>query len=173
MNEQTMQISDGVEYLINILKRDISHIEFASEKLNELRGFLIKRDEKGLNLLLEGIRAEAKDYQPNEQRRGLIRKQLAEVFGCTPKELTLSYLTSHLTGAAKTALAENQDKLKKLVKNLQVEYASTAALLSECARINSALLRIVFDRNRKSVGCYNSSGMQARESDVAFMNMHL
>jgi hypothetical protein len=173
MNEQTMEITGSVEDLVNVLKRDISHIEYASSKLNELRGFVIKRDEKGLSRLLEDIRAEAKDYQANEQRRGLIRKELAEFFGCTSKELTLSFLKNRVTGAARAAIAENQERLKALVSHLKVEYASTAALLSDCARINSALLRIVFDRSRKGLVCYDSTGLATRESDAAFMNMHL
>jgi hypothetical protein len=173
MNEQTMEIIGSVEDLVNVLKRDISHIEYASSKLNELRVFVIKRDEKALGQLLEDIRTEAKDYQANEQRRGLIRKELAEMFGCKPNELTLSFLKNRVTGAARAAISDNQEKLKMLVRHLQVEYASTVKLLSDCARINSALLRIVFDRNRTGLVCYDSAGVTTRESDAAFMNMHL
>jgi hypothetical protein len=173
MNEQTMEITGSVEDLINVLKRDISHIEYASSKLNELRGFVIKRDEKELSRLLEDVRTEAKDYQANEQHRDLIRKQLAEVFGCAQKDLTLSFLKNRVTGAAKAAITENQEQLKTLVRNLQVEYASTAALLADCARINSALLRIVFDRSRTGLVRYDSAGLATRESDAAFMSMHL
>jgi hypothetical protein len=173
MNEQTMEITGSVEDLVNILKRDISHIEYASSKLNELRVFVIKRDEKGLGRLLEDIREEAKDYQVNEQRRGLIRKELAELFGCKPNELTLSFLKNRVTGTARAAIAENQEKLKAMVRHLQTEYVSTAALLSECARINSALLRIVFERSRTGLVCYDSTGLTTRESDASFMNMHL
>jgi hypothetical protein len=173
MNEQAIEITGRVEDLVNVLKRDISHIEFASAKLNELRGFVIKRDEKELVRLLEDIRAEAKDYQGNEQRRGLIRKELAELFGCRQQELTLSFLRVRVSGAAKAAIAENQEKLKMLVGRLQVEYASTVKLLSDCARINSALLRIVFDRSRTGLVCYDSAGLARRESDAAFVNMHL
>jgi hypothetical protein len=173
MNKQTIEITGSVEDLVNVLKRDISHIEYASSKLNELREFVIKRDEKGLSRLFEDIRAEAKNYQDNEQRRGLIRKELAELFGCKPKELTLSFLKNRVTGAARAAITESQERLKMLVSHLQVEYASTAALLSECARINSALLKIVFDRGRTGLVCYDSTGLTMRESDAAFMNMHL
>lgn len=173
MSEQIMEISGSVEELLNVLIRDISHIEFASAKLNELRGFVIKRDEKGLGRLLEDIREEAKDYQANEQRRGLIRKELAELFGCKPNELTLSFLKNHIKGSARAAVAENQERLKTLVGHLRLEYASTAKLLSECARINSALLKIVFDRSRSGMVCYDSNGMTTRESGAAFMNMHL
>jgi hypothetical protein len=173
MNEQTMEITDRIEALVNILNRDISHIEYATSKLNELRGFVIKRDEKALGGLLEEIRSEMTDYQANEQRRGLLRKELAELFGCSQKELTLSFLKNHVTGAARAVIAENQERLKAMVSHLQVEYVSTAALLSECARINSALLRIVFDRSRTGLVCYDSAGLTTRESGAAFMSMHL
>jgi hypothetical protein len=173
MSEQTMEITSSVEELVNVLKRDISHIEFASAKLNELRGFVIKRDEKALSGLLEEIREEGKDYKANEQRRSLLRENLAELLGCKAKELTLSFLRNRITGGARTAIVENQERLKTLVNRLQVEYASTTALLSECARINSALLKIIFDRKRTGLVCYDSAGMATRESDAAFMNMHL
>jgi hypothetical protein len=173
MNEQTMEITSCVEELVSILKRDISHIEFASAKLNELRGFVIKRDEKALSVLLEEIREEGKNYKVNEQRRCLLREELAKLLGCKAKELTLSFLRNRIAGAARTAIAENQDRLKALVNHLQVEYASTTALLSECARINSSLLKIIFDRKRTGLVCYDSTGLAKRESDAAFMNMHL
>ena len=173
MNEQTVDINSRVENLLNVLERDIRHIEYASSKLNDLRGFVIKRDEKALSLLMEDIRAEAKDYQVNEQNRGLIRKELAELFGCKQQELTLSFLRNRISGTAKAAIAEYQDKLKTLVSKLRIEYASTVKLLSDCARINSALLRIVFDRSRTGAVCYDSAGLTKRDSDAAFMNMHL
>jgi hypothetical protein len=173
MNEQAIEITGKVEELLSVLARDISHVEYAASKLNELRVFVIKRDEKGLSRLLEEIREEAKDYHVNEQRRSLIRTKLAELFGCKPQELTLSFIKNRVTGAAKTAITENQEKLKTLVRNLQVEYASTATLLSDCARINSALLKVVFDRSRTGLVCYDSAGLTTRESDAAFMNMHL
>jgi hypothetical protein len=173
MNEQVIEKAGSVEELVNVLIRDISHIEFASAKLNELRGFVIKRDEKALSGLLEEIKAEGKDYKANEQRRSLLREELAGLFGCKPKELTLSFLKNHITGTARTAIAENQERLKILVYRLQVEYTATASLLSECARINSAFLKIIFDRKRTGLVCYDSAGMTTRESDAAFMNMRL
>jgi hypothetical protein len=173
MSERIMEMTGSAGELSNVLERDISHIEFASAKLNELRGFVIKRDEKGLSRLLEGIREEAQEYRANEQRRGWIRKELAELFECKPNELTLSFLKNQTKGPVREALAENQERLKSLVKRLQTEYASTVKLLSECARINSALLKIVFDRNRSAMVCYDSTGMATTEPDAAFMNMHL
>jgi hypothetical protein len=173
MIKQTMEITACVEELLSILGSDINHIEFASAKLNELRGFVIKRDEKGLARLLEEIRVEAKDYQANEQRRGSIRSRLAALFGCKTNELTLSFLKNRITGPVREIITESQERLKKMVSRLQVEYASTAMLLSECARINSALLKVVFDRRRADLVCYDSSGATTRESGAAFMSMHL
>jgi hypothetical protein len=173
MSKQTMEITACVEELLNVLGSDITHIEFASAKLNELRGFVIKRDEKGLARLLEEIRSETKGYQANEQRRNSIRSKLAGLFGCKTNELTLSFLKNRITGPAAELIAESQERLKKMVGRLQVEYASTAMLLSECARINSALLKIIFDRRRTDLVCYDSSGATTRESGAAFMSMHL
>ena len=173
MNEQTVDITDRIKELLNVLERDMGHIEYAVSKLNDLRGFVIKRDEKGLLQLLGEIQEETKDYQANEERRNIIRKELAGLFGCQLQELTLSVLKKRVSGAAAAAIAESQEKLKTMVGRLRVEYVSTAALLSECSRINSALLRIIFNRSRMGPACYDSNGLTTRESGAAFMNMHL
>jgi len=173
MSGQTADVAGRIEELLNVLERDMKHIEYAVSKLNDLRGFVIKRDEKGLAQLLGEICGETKDYQANEERRGVIRKELAGLFGCQPRELTLSVLKKHVSGAAAAAIAERREKLKKMVGRLRVEYISTAALLSECSRINSALLRIIFNRSRMGPACYGSNGLTTRESGAAFVNMHL
>jgi hypothetical protein len=173
MNGQTIDLSCKIEDLLVVLRRDIEHLERTLGCLNELRCFVIKRDEKGLARLLEDVRAESQDYQANEQRRNLIRQELSVLLGCKTGELTLSVLTRRFGGAAKAALAESQQKLKMLVGRLQKEYVSTVSLLSDCARINSTLLKIMFNRGRSSLVCYDSAGMTERESGAAFMNMRL
>jgi hypothetical protein len=173
MNGQTVDLSRKTEDLLGVLQRDIEHLERTLVCLNELRCFVIKRDEKGLTRLLEDIRVESRDYQANEQRRNLIREELSTLLGCKTGELTLSVLTRRLGGAAKAALAESQQRLKMLVGRLQKEYVSTVSLLSDCARINSALLKIMFNRGRSGLVCYDSAGVTERESGAAFMNMRL
>jgi len=173
MNGQTVDLSRKVEDLLGVLMRDIEHLERTLVCLNELRCFVIKRDEKGLARLLDDIRVESRGYQANEQRRNLIREELAVLLGCKTGELTLSVLTRRLGGAAKAAIAESQQRLKMLVGRLQKEYVSTVSLLSDCARINSALLKIMFNRGRSGLVCYDSAGLTERESGAAFMNMRL
>jgi hypothetical protein len=173
MNGQTVDLSRKTEDLLDVLRRDIEHLERTLVCLNELRCFVIKRDEKGLARLLDDIRVESRGYQANEQRRNLIREELSVLLGCKTGELTLSVLTRRLGGAAKAAIAESQQRLKMLVGRLQKEYVSTVSLLSDCARINSALLKIMFNRGRSGLVCYDSAGLTERESGAAFMNMRL
>ena len=173
MNEQAVDITGRIEEMLDVLARDMTHIEYAVLKLNDLREFVIKRDEKGLTQLLGEIREETMDYQANEERRGVIQKELAGLFGCQPREVTLSVLKKRVSGVAGTAIGESQEKLKTMVGRLRVEYISTAALLSECSRINSALLRIIFNRSGIGPACYGKNGLTTRESGAAFMNMHL
>lgn len=173
MNEQTMVLSHEVKDVLDVLERDIVHIEQTLSYLNELRGLVIKRDEQRLGRLLEEIRTEAQEYSANEQRRQMTREQLAELFGCKTEELTLSVLRTRIDEPEKSAIAESQKKLRALTQRLQREYISTAALLSDCARINSRLLKIVFERSRAGAVCYDSQGAAARESDAAFMSIHL
>lgn len=173
MNGQTTVLSHKVEDLLGVLEKDAEYIERTVFYLNELRALVIKRDGKNLARLLEEIRAEAQDYSPNEQRRQTIRGQLAGLFGCKPKELTLSVLRMRLDEPAKGAIAETQERLRSLTQRLQREYMTTAALLAECERINSRLLKIVFERSRTGLVCYDSQGTTARESGAAFMTMRI
>ena len=62
MKEQTVDITGRIEELLDVLARDMTHIEYAVSKLNDLRGFVIKRDEKELTQLLGEIREETMDY---------------------------------------------------------------------------------------------------------------
>jgi flagellar biosynthesis/type III secretory pathway chaperone len=173
MNGQTTVLSRNVKDMLDVLERDTQHIERTLSFLNELRGLVIKRDEQNLGRLLEEIRTETQEYSANEHRRRMAREQLAGLFGCKTGELTLSVLRTRIDEPEKSAIAESQKKLRALTERLQREYISTAALLSDCARINSRLLKIVFEQSRAGPVCYNSQGTTARGADAAFMNMRL
>ena len=173
MNEQTIEISQKTQDLLGVLERDVEHIGRTVSYLNELRGLVIKRDEKALGRLLDAIRTESQEYAGNEQRRNLMRKEMAEALGCRPEELTLTFLKKSASGQALTAIAEVQQKLKTMVKRLQREYTATVTLISDCARINSLLLKTVFERNLPGLVCYDSAGLTKRQGDAAFMNMRL
>jgi hypothetical protein len=73
----------------------------------------------------------------------------------------------------KSQFIESQKKLKALLEHLRREYVSTATLLADCARINSLLLKAVFERGRVNLVCYDSAGATARGDEAAFMSMHL
>jgi len=173
MIEQSIELSDMVDDLLGVLERDYEHIERTALFLNELRCLVIKRDEKGLGLLLESIRSEAQDYSANEQRRGLIRKEMAQMLGCEPAELTLSVLKNAVEGQARNKVAQIQEKLKTVTGRLQAEYAVTVKLISECARINTILLKTVFEKRMSGQVFYDSTGLTKRQGDAAFMSMRL
>jgi len=173
MNGQMVEISHMIRDLLDILERDAEHIGRTVSYLNDLRGLVIKRDEKGLGLLLDAIRTESQEYAGNEQKRNLMCKEMAEVLGCTTQELTLTFLKKAASGPVLTSIAQVQQKLKTMAKRLQNEYSATVTLLSDCARINSALLRTVFERNLPGLVCYDSAGLTKRQGDAAFMNMRL
>jgi hypothetical protein len=173
MSEQTIEFSLKVRDLLDALQRDIEHIERTISYLNEIRGLVIKRDEQGLGRLLDTIRTEAQEHSANEQNRRLIREDMAELLDCRPEKLTMSVLQRRADGLAKEAVAETQRKLKVMVARLQREYAATVSLICDCSRINSHLLKVIFERGSAGVACYDSSGQMKRRPDAAFMNMRL
>jgi hypothetical protein len=173
MIEQSINLSDKAEELLAILQRDIEHIEWTIVKLNELRGFVIKRNEKGLTALLEEIQTEAQTYSVNEQNRCKIREQIAIEAGCRPESLTLTILEDSIEEPLKSALTQIQKKIKTAAFELNKEYILTVALLKDCSRINSLLLKTIFEGGRGNLVCYNSAGTTSRQQDASFMSMRL
>jgi hypothetical protein len=173
MKQQEITLPVLAEELLVVLERDVEHVEWSIMKLNELRGFVIKRDEKGLAGLLEDIKAESLEYSANEQKRLDIRRQIAGVLDCPTEAITVSVLKARVDEQIKTQFSDSQMKLKNLLEHLRREYITTAALLADCSRINSLLLKAVFERGRVNLVCYDSAGATARGNEAAFMSMHI
>ena len=174
MTGQIYDLTQKTEDLVGILELDIECIERTIQNLNNLRGLVIKRDEKELGRLLETIQSESQVYSHNERQRNLLRKEMAEIIGCPEESMNLSVLKKHLSQPELIEqVVERQLKLRNLVMRMKKEYVSTVALLSDCARINSALLKCIFGRGRDNLVCYNSAGEISKQNDAAFMSMRM
>jgi hypothetical protein len=174
MIAQTTELTQKTEKLLGILELDIRHLELTIQNLNNLRSLVIKRDEKGLGLLLEAIQSQVQTYANNEQQRNRLRKEIAAIIGIQQETMNLSVLKKHLSEPQLAMQVSNaQQKLTILTMGLKREYASTVMLLSDCARINAALLKCIFRRDRNNPACYNSAGEISRQTDAAFMSMRL
>ena len=174
MIDQSINLANKTEELLGILRRDAEHLEWVTSKLNELRGFVIKRDEKGLAELLDEIQAEAQDYSINEQNRSRVCEEIAADLGGETKKLTLSVLVNSINEPMKTILAGTQAKLKISAQRLSREYILTATLLKDCARINRLLLKAIFEGGRNNLVCYDSAGTTSNQQhDASFMSMRL
>jgi hypothetical protein len=166
-----VMVEDKLEKLLACLDNDVRHIEQSLSQLNELRRLVIKRDDAALGELLENIQAQSDRHRTQEQSRQSIRQDLAGAFGCDVGQMTLSALQQKLPQAKKKQLNEVRTKLKSLVAELRKEYLSTVLLLSECSRLNSLLLRSVFNFGRTGQVTYNANGATRRQTDAAFVNL--
>jgi hypothetical protein len=174
MTSQIIELTQKAEDLLGILELDIERIERTIQNFNNLRGLVIKRDEKELGRLLETIQSESQVYSHNERQRNLLRKEISEIIGSPAESMNLSGLKQHLSEPELIEqLSDRQLKLRNMVMRLKSEYISTVALLSDCARINSALLKCVFGWGRGNLVSYNSAGEISRQNDAAFMNMRM
>jgi len=171
MKATTIEIEDKVAELLAVLDKDIEHVQETLLRLNELRSLVIKRDDAGLGKLLEGIQAESDSYKSNESQRQSIRKELATAFGCNLEQMTLSRLEASLTKEKKAQVAERKARLSSLAKELKKEHLNTALLLSECTRVNSLLLKSIFDFGKTGTVIYNSNGHTKRQTETAFVNL--
>jgi hypothetical protein len=157
--------------LLEVLDADIRHVETALVRLDALRALLIKRDDGGLECLLEDIQRQGEARLANEQKRQALRGELAAQLGCRGEDLTLSRLRGKLSGPSRAAVAERQTRLKTLVEQLKREYTLTTLLIADCARFNRSLMRAFFGLTGRGNVTYSSSGTTQPPSGTALMNL--
>ncbi|PKL50680.1 MAG: hypothetical protein CVV39_01090 [Planctomycetes bacterium HGW-Planctomycetes-1] len=173
MKTAAIEIEDKVNQLLAVLDNDIRHIQDNLSRLNELRGFIVKRNDASLQKLLENIRSESGGYRENELKRQSLRKELAAALGCDFRQMTLSRLETELPEETKSQVARKRTELKTLAEKLKNEHLSTVMLLSDCARFNSTLLKSVLELGQTGTITYSSRGFARRQDDSAFMNLQL
>lgn len=171
MRNDTLQIDDCVDQLLDVLDADIVHLENSLVRLNELRGLVIKRDNDALGHLLATVQSELKPYSDNESRRKMLCKKLAALIGCEPNQITLSRLGIELANTKKSELDSRKSKLKLLTTRLKSEYAGTCLLLTDCTRFNRMLIKCIFEVCQVSPTTYSSSGAAQQQTNTVFMNV--
>jgi hypothetical protein len=171
MKSMTIVVENQIDELLDCLDKDIQHISKSMSQLNEMRKLVIKRDDVALGKLLQNIQNESDGYKSNEIKRQSIRKDLANAFGFTIEQMTLSALESSLPDAKRRQITERKTQLRSLINEYKKEHLGTAMLLAECARFNNLLLKSIFDFRKTEGVCYDSSGTAERETDTAFVNL--
>jgi hypothetical protein len=168
-----MNLQNEVDELITLLDLDARHLRKSLAQLNELRALLIKRDDTAMAKLLECIQDESNSYKDHESLRQSLRKELAQTLGCTTDQLTLSRLESMLPAAMRAQLNYRRTELESLIAQLRREYVSTSLLLSEFARLNTLVLNGILSLGGPDTTTYDSTGAAKRQTDTAFVNLHL
>jgi len=171
MKTAVIQIESKVDELLDVLDKDIEHLELSLIWLNELRSHVIKREDVSLSELLGNIKSEARDYSDNEIKRQSIRQELANSLGCKFEEMTLSNLATFLSEEKKSKVEEKRKQLRELALKLKNEHIGTMLLLSDCARFNRKLLNNIFDFKKTETVTYNSNGFTKRQADTNFVNL--
>jgi hypothetical protein len=173
MESTSISIEDKIDELLAVLDTDIRHIQQNLSYLNELRSYVIKRDDTSLSKLLELIRGRSGSYRSQELKRQSVRKELADALGWSLEQVTLSALGSGLPKEKRGQVTKKKEQLSSLVNELRKEHLSTSLLLSECARINRTLLKEIFNPGNSGTVYYGSNGAAKRQSDMAFVNLQL
>jgi hypothetical protein len=133
-----------VDDLLLVLEQDIRLVEKVLHRLEQIRTYVIKRDESGLRALLGTIGSDRPLYAANESRRRRIREKLAEVLCCQPEAVNLSLVAGRAPASRQDAIAKTGTNLRALAEKLRKEHLSTTMLLAECARLNKLLLGGIF-----------------------------
>jgi hypothetical protein len=164
------QIEKDIAEMLEILDADIVNTESDINTLNELRGYLVSRDEKNMLGLLYAVRSIIQNRQDNQAKRFNVRKKLAQSLGCAVEKLTLSKLCDCIEEPFKSAIAERRNVLIQIVERFKTEYEATVFLLSDCARFNSLLLRSLVGLGLTESVTYEH-GKVNRVDNAAFINM--
>jgi len=159
--------------LLEVLAEDIRHLETTLSTLDTLRGLLIKRDDAGLHELLVQIAHQADARAAMDRKRETLQAELAGALGYKGDRVTLSALQTLLPDDSRNRLIERQKRLKALASDLKREYRLTAMLVSDCARFNRSLMRIVFGLDGKDTLTYSSRGTMKQRANAALMSLHL
>ena len=173
------RIEIKIAALLEVLDKDVRHLEVALARLDLLRSLLIRRDNAALEQLLGDIHEQAEAYRAIEQQRQQLRRDLALELGCPESELTLSRLRRELTGPTCSeaqrrrgeAVAERQARLRSLAAQLRREYTLTELLLRDAARFNRSLLRVLLGSGGRGCATYSPTGAAQRDPGAALMSI--
>lgn len=160
-----------VAELLDVLDRDIRHVETSLLRLDALRTLLIKRDDRALETLLANIHRQGEMHAATEQRREQLRRDLAADLGWPACELTLSGLMTRLAEPTRSHLAERQTRLKVLIAQLKREHTLTSVLIADCASFNRSLLRAFFGPACKTGTTYSPAGAPKHSTGMSLLNM--
>ena len=153
-----IEIENKVDMMLECLDIDIEYLQMNLLRLNDLRAFVIKRDDKALTQLLENIQKESEKYKHNETKRQILRKEIADLLEYKIEQITLSMLANQLSQTRQELINTKRTQLKTLVTQFRKEYAGTAILLSECSRFNKLLIKSVFEMGKTGSVYYNANG---------------
>ena len=172
MKTLSLEFDNYIDPLIDVLERDIEHIDSTLGILDQLRGMVIKRDDKSLNLLLEKVRLKTVKYANVENRRQAIRKELARLWGCETKEMTLTRLIQILPPERSEQVRQTKERLEHLLSKFKAEHLSTFMLLSECSRFNEVMLSALLNGKRDE-STYNRQGSMKWQKNQSIVNLQL
>lgn len=171
MNAATTELAQSIDQLLVVLQKDLERIEQSIERLNELRALVIKRDDSGLDRLLEQMRSQSEEYVQNQKLREQLREQIAVILDWPVEQVRLGRLQQILPERQSIQVAQMRERLTKTIARLRTEHAGTALLLADLARFNGILLNWILETGRACGMTYDCRGETSRSRDVAFVNL--
>jgi hypothetical protein len=138
MNGQAT-IESLIERLLLTLDHEAEHLGRVTEYLTQLSRLILKRDEQGLQELLDQARLETLSKENYDAQRHSLVASIASAIGCQVPDVTLSML-ERVAPEYRHPLQQKRTHMRKLVEDLRMQHYSTTMLLGEMIRINRSLL---------------------------------
>ncbi len=161
-----------IKELVSVLDKDAANIEVTLERLDRLRGAVIKRDQEDLKVLLGTISSEEDVYSQVEAHRYEVRSMIATCLGWEIERVNISNLKQVVSEDIGRLLSDKQVRLNALTSKLRKEHEGTSALLRECSRLNKMLLRSLLNNGKETI-TYNNRGAASWESRRRLVSFRL
>ena len=168
MKMEPMELDgDLLAELNEVLDCEQRRVEQTLVQFNDLRSALIRRDETGLQEMLNQIQTRQDEFSRLDQRRHRLGHRLAQWIGCDPLEVNLTRLIRRLPPDQGRPLRQRQQQLSRQVRQLKMEHHLTGLLLADCARLNRTLLRAMLGGVGDSYNAQGRSSWQVQDRLVS------
>jgi hypothetical protein len=142
--------------LHHVLDEEIRLLHERTRQFDELYDAILHRHNERMETLLGEMTATQQEQAKVDTSLDALRQLFAKSLRCRPAEIKLSELADHVDHP--DGVLHKREQIILLSEALKKKHLRTAVLLTECSRINRALLDGLLPENEPSLTTYGHEG---------------
>lgn len=154
--------------LHHILDEEIRLLHERACQFDELYDAILHRQNDRMETLLAEMTATQQEQAKVDTSLDALRQLFARSLRCEPGQIKLSELADHIDNP--DAVLHKREQIILLSEALKKKHLNTAVLLTECARINRALLDGLLPENEPSLTTYGHGGSNPWRSNTGLVD---